>query len=91
MRLCLMKVTTKKFNSSSNGSVSTWNRGQKAEAQAAQFLLDNGLRVIDKNFRWRGGEIDLIALDRPKSIARCEVPTVDELVFIEVRSSVEVT
>ena len=47
--------------------------GDRGENIAYRFLIDQGLRPIARNFRCRGGEIDLIMLDR-----RC-------LTFIEVR------
>jgi len=47
--------------------------GDKAEEQAFRFLIDRGLRPVARNFRSRGGEIDLIMLDE-----LC-------LVFVEVR------
>jgi len=37
--------------------------GTDYEALAAQYLKQQGLRIIDKNFRCRQGEIDLIAYD----------------------------
>jgi putative endonuclease len=37
--------------------------GAWGEAEAAQFLADQGLRVIDHDFRQKWGEIDLIARD----------------------------
>ena len=48
--------------------------GRDAEARALTFLLQQGLTLIEKNFRCRAGEIDLIMRDA------------DMLVFIEVRS-----
>lgn len=47
--------------------------GQQAEVVAAHFLEARGLTVVERNFRRRRGEIDLIALDG------------DTLVFVEVR------
>lgn len=47
--------------------------GMAAEELAARHLLANGLRIIERNFRVRGGEIDLIARDGKN------------LVFVEVR------
>ena len=47
--------------------------GRQAEALAARFLEQQGLRVIAQNFRCRGGEIDLVCHDRKV------------LVFVEVR------
>ena len=47
--------------------------GAAAEELAARYLLAQGLRIIERNFRVRGGEIDLIARDGRT------------LVFVEVR------
>ena len=49
------------------------NRGAAAEALAAQFLQARGIRIVERNYRCRGGEIDIIAREGPT------------LVFIEVR------
>jgi putative endonuclease len=48
-------------------------RGQAAEAIAAEFLRRQGLAILHRNFRCRFGEIDLIARDG------------DAIVFVEVR------
>lgn len=37
--------------------------GSGAERAAAEFLRERGYHVLERNFRCRGGEIDLIALD----------------------------
>jgi len=37
------------------------NRGASAEALAAEFLQSQGLRILDRNYRCRFGEIDLVA------------------------------
>jgi putative endonuclease len=47
--------------------------GAAAEELAARYLLTQGMRIVERNFRVRGGEIDLIALDGKT------------LVFVEVR------
>jgi len=47
--------------------------GEWAEAQAARYLEDQGLRLVGRNFRCRLGEIDLIMADGKM------------LVFVEVR------
>ena len=39
------------------------NRGAAAEALAAEFLQARGLKIVARNYRCRGGEIDLIASD----------------------------
>jgi putative endonuclease len=51
----------------------TTTRGREAEARAARHLEGRGLRVVERNFRIRGGEIDLICRDGRT------------LVFVEVR------
>ena len=38
----------------------TVGAGQSAEALAARFLAKRGLKVLTRNYRCRGGEIDLI-------------------------------
>ena len=47
--------------------------GDRAEDQSARFLERHGLKVLVRNFRCRGGEIDLICRDGKA------------LVFVEVR------
>lgn len=47
--------------------------GARAEALAAEFLARRGLVIVERNFRTRFGEIDLIATDG------------ETLVFVEVR------
>ena len=37
--------------------------GKRGEALAARYLEDEGLRVIDRNWRCPLGEIDLVAVD----------------------------
>jgi putative endonuclease len=37
-------------------------QGKKAEDYASRFLLQNGYRIIERNFRSKFGEIDIIAL-----------------------------
>jgi len=49
------------------------NKGKAAEEIACGHLIKNGLKLIDKNFYSRYGEVDLIMQDK------------DTLVFIEVR------
>ena len=47
--------------------------GERAEALAAEFLAAQGMTILERNFRRRCGEIDLVARDG------------DTLVFVEVR------
>lgn len=55
------------------GSGDTRTLGERAEQKALRYLLSQGLKSVTKNFRGRGGEIDLIMLHG------------DCLAFIEVR------
>jgi len=48
--------------------------GGQAEQHALSFLLARGLKMVERNFHSRRGEIDLVMLDT------------DNLVFVEVRS-----
>lgn len=48
-------------------------RGREGEAQAEGFLRSLGYRVVERNLRVPGGEIDLVCLDGPV------------LVFVEVK------
>jgi putative endonuclease len=48
--------------------------GAAAEDAACALLERNGLRIVERNVRFRAGEIDIVALDGPV------------LVFIEVRA-----
>ena len=38
-------------------------KGRAGEASAASFLEERGMRVLERNFRSRTGEVDIIALD----------------------------
>ncbi len=49
-------------------------KGKKGELLASQYLQKKGLQIIEKNWRCRWGEIDLIALQGKK------------LIFVEVKS-----
>jgi putative endonuclease len=48
--------------------------GRRGESLAAELLRANGLIIVERNFRCRAGEIDVVALDG------------ETLVFVEVRS-----
>lgn len=52
--------------------------GREAEERVCDFLRDRGMRVEARNFRARGGEIDIVALDG------------DVLAFVEVRFREEI-
>jgi putative endonuclease len=48
--------------------------GRRSEEAAAEFLVGRGYRILERNFRTRLGEIDMVASDG------------DTLVFIEVKA-----
>lgn len=48
--------------------------GKRAEDAAAAFLQAQGLSIVERNFRAKGGELDIVARDG------------EEMVFVEVRS-----
>ena len=48
--------------------------GNRGEELAAAFLERNGLRIVERNFRCKGGEIDIVAKEG------------STLVFVEVKS-----
>lgn len=52
-------------------------KGRKGEEIAAKFLVSNGYKIIETNFRTRNGEIDIVAIDKN------EKPSV--LVCVEVK------
>ena len=47
--------------------------GRAAEEFAERMLTKKGFRLLEKNFNCKGGELDLVMMDK------------DELVFVEVR------
>ena len=56
-----------------NGNDTTTDTGKRGEAQAAVFLEQHGLKVVARNYRCRGGELDLVCREGRT------------LVFVEVR------
>lgn len=52
------------------------NTGNRGEDIAASFLLKCGYRILERNFRCKGGEVDIVARD----------PKDDCLVFVEVKT-----
>ena len=49
-------------------------RGASAETAATRLLVDAGYRIVERNFRCKAGELDIVARDG------------EVLVFVEVRS-----
>ncbi|MEE4639007.1 MAG: YraN family protein [Wenzhouxiangella sp.] len=52
--------------------------GQSGEAQAERLLGSSGLQLVERNYRCRAGEIDLVMIDPATAEG-------DVLVFVEVR------
>jgi putative endonuclease len=52
----------------------TSDLGVHGERIAAAYLTDSGLRLLDRNWRCREGELDIVAHDGRKPIV-CEVKT----------------
>jgi len=50
----------------------TFARGKQAENTACEYLIENGLKLIEKNYKCRGGEIDLV-MQHENSIVFVEV------------------
>jgi putative endonuclease len=50
--------------------------GELGEEVAANFLIARGYRIVERNFRCKGGEVDIIARD----------PGDKSLVFVEVKA-----
>jgi putative endonuclease len=48
--------------------------GQQGEQLAATFLAQAGLTILDRNWRCKQGEIDIVALDG-RTLVICEVKT----------------
>lgn len=54
------------------------DRGERGEQRAERWLADRGLRLVERNYRCRAGEIDLIMIDpTPRDT--------EVLAFVEVR------
>jgi putative endonuclease len=52
----------------------TKKEGDRGEAMAAEYLMKNGFLILQRNYRYQRGEIDIIANDG------------EELVFVEVKT-----
>ncbi|WP_428267480.1 YraN family protein [Haliangium sp.] len=54
--------------------ISTHVKGQRGEDRAVEYLRAQGYHIVERNYRCRAGEIDIVARDG------------DALVFVEVRT-----
>ena len=57
------------------------NIGNKGEQIAADFLADKGYEILERNYREKYGEIDIVA--------RCMVKGESYIVFVEVKTKTE--
>ena len=61
-------------------SVSKLDQGKRGEQFAVEFLTSLGFHIVERNFRIRGGEIDIIAIEtdpytKEKTLVFLEVKT----------------
>ena len=49
--------------------------GERGEDRAARALRARGYRIVDRNFRCKAGELDLVARDRDGTLVFVEVRT----------------
>ena len=73
-----MNLLGRWFSGSAPDPIPAGNRGtgQRGEEVAVNFLIAHGYRILERNFRCKGGEVDIIARD----------PGDKSLVFIEVKA-----
>ena len=58
-------------------AIKDMNIGEYGEEKATEYLVSNGYMILCRNFRWKGGEIDIVAVDRTRK---------DLIVFFEVKT-----
>ncbi|HIJ87403.1 MAG TPA: YraN family protein [Desulfuromonadales bacterium] len=73
-----MNLLKKLFSETSSTPPPTGNKktGELGEEVAANYLIARGYRILERNFRCKGGEVDVIVRD----------PEDKSLVFIEVKA-----
>ena len=52
---------------------STREKGDRGEEAAARYLMDRGFTILDRQWRCRYGELDLVARDREGTVCFVEV------------------
>lgn len=55
--------------------------GRRGESIAAQFLTEQGLVILSRNWRCSEGELDIVATDGAETVVFCEVKTRSGLGF----------
>jgi putative endonuclease len=61
--------------------------GRKGEDIAFKYLSEKGLRIKERNWRYKNGEIDIIAFDKDELVI-VEVKTRSAVIFEEPRDSI---
>lgn len=69
----MLKGWIAKQGKNNRSSTALTSIGDKVESLAQQWLDQQGLKLVTRNYRCRGGEIDLVMMDA------------EQLVFVEVR------
>lgn len=70
----MLEALVRWFNSMRSKGTPLDPLGQRGENVAARFLRDGGYRIIERNFKTRFGEVDIIARDG-KTLVFVEVKT----------------
>ena len=52
--------------------------GKAGEDFACEYLIKNGYKIIDRNFREKWGELDIVAISKDKTLIFVEVKTMQE-------------
>ncbi len=55
--------------------------GETGEQRATEYLQKSGYTILERNYRSRGGEVDIVARDRDGCIAFVEVKTRQNLSY----------
>lgn len=61
--------------------------GRKGEEIACQYLVGKGYEIKERNWRYKNGEIDIIAIDK-KELVIVEVKTRSAVIYEEPRDSI---
>ncbi|MGW6917687.1 YraN family protein [Kitasatospora sp. NPDC054939] len=72
------------------GRTTTSGLGRYGEQVAARRLAEDGLRILDRNWRCADGELDIVALDGD-TLAVCEVKTRSERGFQQPSEAIDKT
>ncbi len=65
--------------------------GKLGEDFACEYLLKNGYKIIERNYRKFYGELDIVALASDKTLVFIEVKTVSERNFFDLKPEDQMT